>query len=496
MFQTARLPTETGSRRLGALARLPVFYDLHNQRAVVAGGSAAAAWKAELLAAAGAQVDVYAPSMAPEMTAVVASGAADGALNVHRRCWTADDLAGAIMAVADAEDDAAAADFATAARRAGVPVNVIDRPAFCDFQFGGVVNRSPVVIGISTDGAAPILGQAIRRRIETLLHPSLSAWAALARDVRSQVLARLPPGLSRRALWERFADMAFSGRPPAPANDSAALADIVDELARREQGVGKVTLVGAGPGDAELLTLKAMRALQAADVILFDDLVSQDVLELARREARRMLVGKRGGQASCAQQDINDLMTRLASQGKHVVRLKSGDPMIFGRAGEEIAHLEAAGVAVDIVPGVTAGIAMAASLGVSLTQRNIANAVRLVTGCASTGRLPDNLDWRALCDPATTTVFYMGGAMAGQIAARLIAEGRCADTPAVMVSGVSGDETRWIGPISALGQAACDRDASKPVLIGVGEVFARARAGARGVAPAPVAACQPSVAVM
>jgi uroporphyrin-III C-methyltransferase/precorrin-2 dehydrogenase/sirohydrochlorin ferrochelatase len=336
-----------------------------------------------------------------------------------------------------------------------------------------VVNRSPVVIGISTDGAAPILGQAIRRRIETLLHPSLSAWASLAKAMRERIMEQLPPGLSRRAFWERFADLAFQGRPPEALGSSVE--HVLRQIASRPVGVtGRVTLVGAGPGDAELLTLKAVRALQAADVILFDDLVSEDVLELARREAKRLIVGKRGGRASCAQKDINDLMTRLALQGKHVVRLKSGDPMIFGRAGEEIEHLERAGVPVDVVPGITAGIALASALGVSLTHRDMAQSVRFVTGCARTGRLPGDLDWRGLADPHTTTIFYMAGGTAGVIATRLMEEGVSPSTPAVMVLNVSRGNEHWAGPLSELGEASGRRDPSKPVIIGIGRVFGRA----------------------
>jgi uroporphyrin-III C-methyltransferase/precorrin-2 dehydrogenase/sirohydrochlorin ferrochelatase len=250
---------------------------------------------------------------------------------------------------------------------------------------------------------------------------------------------------------------------------------VLRQIASRPVGVtGRVTLVGAGPGDADLLTLKAVRALQAADVILFDDLVSEDVLELARREAKRLIVGKRGGRASCAQEDINDLMTRLALQGKHVVRLKSGDPMIFGRAGEEIEHLERAGVPVDVVPGITAGIALASALGVPLTHRDMAQSVRFVTGCARTGRLPGDLDWRGLADPHTTTIFYMAGGTAGVIATRLMEEGVSPSTPAVMVLNVSRGSEHWAGPLSELGEASGRRDPSKPVIIGIGRVFGRA----------------------
>ncbi len=484
MLQPLRKPSEAEPGRLGRLAKLPVFFDLRGKRAVLVGGSPGAAWKAELLAAAGAYVEVYATEICAEMESLLARGAADGLVTVHHTNWTAENLNDAALAVADLEQDSEVEAFVSAARRAGVLVNVVDKPGFCDFQLGSVVNRSPVVIGISTDGAAPILGQAIRRRIETLLHPSLSAWASLAKEMRERVMAQLPPGLSRRAFWERFADLAFQGR--APDDTGSGMDAVVRQIASRPTGaVGHVTLVGAGPGDAELLTLKAVRALQAADVILFDDLVSEDVLELARREAKRLMVGKRGRRASCAQDDINDLMTRLALKGKHVVRLKSGDPMIFGRAGEEIEHLERAGVPVDVVPGITAGIALASALGVSLTHREMAQSVRFVTGCAKTGRLPDNLDWRGLADPLTTTIFYMAGGTAGTIAVRLVEEGFAPDTPAVMVSNVSRGEQRWAGPISALGGASSRRDAAKPVIIGIGRVFGRADRSRLGQDPVP-----------
>ncbi|PVE23562.1 uroporphyrinogen-III C-methyltransferase [Microvirga sp. KLBC 81] len=473
MLQPLRKPSEAEPERLGRLAKLPVFFDLRGKRAVLVGGTPGAAWKAELLASAGALVDVYATDVCAEMEALIARGASDGCLTLHRLSWSPQILHDAALAVGDFEEESEAETFASAARRIGVPLNVVDKPGYCDFQFGSVVNRSPVVIGISTDGAAPIVGQAIRRRIETLLHPSLSAWASLAKAIRERVMEQLPAGLSRRTFWERFADLAFQGCPPEAMGSSVdtVLRQIASQPVRT---VGRVTLVGAGPGDSELLTLKAVRALQAADVILFDDLVSEDVLELARREARRLMVGKRGGRASCAQDDINDLMTHLALQGKHVVRLKSGDPMIFGRAGEEIEHLERAGVPVDVVPGITSGIALASALGVSLTHREMAQSVRFVTGCAKTGRLPDNLDWRGLADPRTTMIFYMAGGTAGAIAARLVEEGFSLDTPAVMVSNVSREDERWAGPLSGLDEASARRDRSKPVIIGIGRVFGRA----------------------
>lgn len=473
MLQPLRKPSEVEPTRLGRLAKLPVFFDLKHRRVVLVGASAGAAWKAELLAASGADVDIYSIDPSSEMETLLARGAADGSLTLHRQTWSATILKDATLAVADVEDEKEVEAFAAAARAAGVPVNVVDKPSYCDFQFGSVVNRSPVVIGISTDGAAPILGQAIRRKIETLLHPSVASWASFAKHMRERVMQHLPQGLARRTFWERFADLALRGKEPETYGTT--METVLERIAAQtEEKVGRVTLVGAGPGDAELLTLKAMRTLQSADVILFDDLVSEDVLELARREAKRLMVGKRGGRASCAQDDINDLMTRLALQGKQVVRLKSGDPMIFGRAGEEIEHLKKAGVPVDVVPGITAGIALASSLGVSLTHRDMAQSVRFVTGCAKTGQLPSGLDWQGLADPNTTTIFYMAGGTAGAIAERLIAAG-CPDTlPAVMVSNVSRGDESWAGSIADLGWASERRDATKPVIIGVGHVFDRA----------------------
>jgi uroporphyrin-III C-methyltransferase / precorrin-2 dehydrogenase / sirohydrochlorin ferrochelatase len=466
----SRKPSESVPSRMGPLAKLPVFLDLGGKRAVVAGGSAAAAWKAELLAAAGARVDVYAETLDEEMTACI--DRAGGAIVHHAGAWTLDCFAGAAVALGDVESDDEARAFAGAARAAGVPVNVIDKPAFCQFQFGSIVNRSPVVIGISTDGAAPILAQAIRRRIETVLPPSLAAWGALAREIRDTVMAKLAKGAPRRRFWEVFAERAFSAPPLAP--ERQALDALISAVARDAQAAtGRVTLVGAGPGDAELLTLKAVRALQSADVILFDDLVSEDVLELARREAKRMLVGKRGRRESCAQGDINALMLKLARQGKHVVRLKSGDPMIFGRAGEEIAELQAHGIAVDVVPGITAALAMAASLGVSLTHRDCAHSVRFVTGHGRNGELPADLDWRGLADPATTLVFYMGGRTAPRIAAQLQRHGLPAETPVAVVSGVSRtNQTRWTGSLDEVEAGGAAFDNSQPVLIGIGRAFA------------------------
>lgn len=459
-----RRPKPSSDARIEPLALLPVFHRLTEGVVLVAGGSDAAAWKAELLAAAGAKIALYAPEIDPVFAEIIARQ--PETFDHAPREWSPLDLVGKRLAVLDTDCDIEAAAFVEAGRMTGVPINVIDRPDFCQFQFGSIVNRSPAIVSISTDGAAPILGQAIRRKIEILLPKTLKDWAALAQKIRPQVNAAYDMGTPRRAFWERFVDRVFSG---APASTQGLFDPVVSN--------GRVTLVGAGPGDAELLTIKAMRALQRADVILFDDLVAPDVLELARREAKRMLVGKRGKRASCKQDDINALMLKLAKSGKSVVRLKAGDPMMFGRAGEEITFLQEHGIAVDVVPGVTAAAGMASALGVSLTHRDVAQSVRFVTGHSRNGTLPDTIDWAGVASRDTTTVFYMGGRTARLIRDKLVENGMPGTTPVSVMSSVSRPSARaWHGALDTLGSGIDEIGYEAPVLIGVGHVFAQARA--------------------
>ena len=310
-MSTSRTPTEAREPRMEPLARLPVFFALAGKRVVLAGGTPAAAWKAELLSAAGADVDVLASDLSDEMLAVAADPP-QGAIVVHLRGWEAADFAGAAIAVGAFDDDEEAERFASAARKAGVPVNVIDKPAFCDFSFGSIVNRSPLVIGISTDGAAPVFAQAIRAKLEALIPRGFARWAEAARRWRRDVKASGLSFAGRRKFWQIFTAHAVThpDREPAQSDFAALLAQTRDQGAAVEHG--SVTLVGAGPGDPELLTLRAVRALQSADVILIDDLVAPDILDFARREAKKMLVGKTGFGPSCKQDEINALMVSLA----------------------------------------------------------------------------------------------------------------------------------------------------------------------------------------
>ena len=466
-----RRPAEQRPPRMETLARLPVFLALAGKRALVAGHGAAVAWKAELLSAAGANVEVFAAHPCEEIRAL-ATETPGGAIRLHRREWQATDLANAAVAVGGFADDSEAEAFASAGHAAGVPVNVIDKPTYCDFSFGTIVNRSPLVIGISTDGAAPIFAQAVRAKLEAMIPRGFAHWAQAARRWRQTVRASGLSFAARRRFWQMFTAFAVADPDHEPAQ-----ADLDDLIARtREQAAaaeaGSVTLVGAGPGDPELLTLRALRALQSADIILFDDLVAHEILDFARREAKKMLVGKTGYAASCRQDEINALMIALAKSGKRVVRLKGGDPLIFGRAGEEIAACRAAGIAVEVVPGITAAQGAAASLGVSLTHRSHARRLQYITGHDRDGRLPADIDWSSVADPSATTVVYMPKKTLAELATRAIAQGLDPATPAVAIAAATRPgEVSIAAPIAEIADKLNQAAIKGPLLVLIGRAL-------------------------
>jgi uroporphyrin-III C-methyltransferase / precorrin-2 dehydrogenase / sirohydrochlorin ferrochelatase len=480
-----RAPSEVSSARMDRLARLPVFLSLEGKRAVLAGGSAAAAWKAELLSAAGAAVEVFAPDVSEEMLVIVADPP-HKQITLTRRDWRVDDLRDAVIAVGAFDHEQGAAIFADAARSAGVPVNVIDKPAFCDFSFGAIVNRSPLVIGISTDGAAPVFAQTVRSKLEALLPKGFARWAQAASRWREAVKASGLPFAARRKFWHLFTAQAVTHPDAIPGNnDFVGLLNAVRSLGAAVEH-GSVTLVGAGPGDPELLTLRAVRALQSADVILFDDLVSREVLDFARREAKKLLVGKTGYAPSCKQDDINTQMVALAKQGKRVVRLKGGDPLIFARAGEEIAACREAGVAVDVVPGITAAQGAASRLGISLTGRGQSRRLQYVTGHARDGKLPDDIDWDSLADPATTTVIYMPAKTLGALVAKAIEHGLDPQTPAVAIAcATRPDEAVLAETVACLPGCLAEQSLPGPLLVMIGRALA-----AELIQSGPADACQ------
>ncbi|MCA0423259.1 MAG: siroheme synthase CysG [Proteobacteria bacterium] len=473
-----REPRPAAPDRIAGLATLPLFHRLRGRRAIIAGDSDGALWKAELLAAAGAEVLAFSigdnagfAALAARISALADEGF--GSLTLHVRAAEAADFRSAALAIGDFAEDGEAEAFRALALAAGAPVNIIDKPHLCDVQFGSIINRSPLLVAVSTDGAAPVLGQAIRTRIEALLPHGLRHWLALARDIRPRVQALGLPLAIRRRFWAGFTARALAASEgPAPDVTEAVLADLAETSGEGKRG--HVSLVGAGPGDPDLLTLKAMRTLQSADVILFDDLVSPDVLDLARREATRISVGKVGHGPSVTQAEINRLIVHHALAGRNVVRLKSGDPMIFGRAGEEIAACEHEGVAVSIVPGISAAQGAAASLGISLTERLKASRVQFVTGHDRKGGLPDTIAWPAIADAAVTTVIYMARRTLPDFSVRAIAAGLAAETPAVAVlSATRADEVRIAGTIADLPAKLAAFPGEGPTLVVVGWVLAR-----------------------
>jgi len=466
-----RHPQEQASARIAPLSRLPIFFKLAGQKAVLAGDSEAALWKAELLLAAGARLEVFAGQATNRYDDLRTSVGPDR-LTLHPRAWQAEDFRDAALAVADLATDEEAATFAAAAKAAGVTVNVIDKPAHGTVEFGSIVNRSPLLVAISTSGGAPVFGQAIRARIEALLPQGLKDWAEAAREWRPTVQSSDLSPQRKRRFWERFAALALGEANRGPeAADRTRLFGEVDRLLTTNGGNGQVSLVGAGPGDPELLTLKAIRALQSADVILYDDLVSAEVLDMARREARRICVGKQGHRPSCSQEEINRLIVKLAGEGHHVVRLKSGDPGIFGRATEEIDACRKAGVPVTLIPGITAAQAAASALGVSLTERNHARRVQFITGHSAKGALPDDIHWASLKDPSTTTAIYMPRKTLADLRDRGLAAGFDPQMPALAIASVSRCEQAYVaGTLATLPEKLHELDDAGPLLVLLGDV--------------------------
>lgn len=461
-----RKPDEVSSNLMQPLETLPVFYPLAGKRVVVIGDGEGAAWKVDLAAATGAQVDVFACDPCEKLLEI-----ANGRDNVqlHARAAGPADFEGAALAFGATFDDAEADAARQAADAAGVALNLADRPAMSDFIMGAIVNRSPLVIGVSTGGASPVFAQAVRGRIESLVPATFAAWAKAAQDWRPQVLSSGLDFLARRDFWRRFTRLAFNDieRAPAEADRDALLAEARaagDDMAR-----GRVTLVGAGPGDPELMTLKGMRALAGADVVLFDDLVPASILDFARREATRINVGKRGYAPSVRQEEITALLVDLARAGKNVVRLKGGDPLIFGRANEEIAALRGAGFSIEIIPGVTAACAGAAALGASLTSRETARRVQFITAHTKDGEFPEDFDWGALADRRATTAVYMGNRTLPALSRRLLEEGMAHDTPAFLVERASTPDERIIrGTIADLPGKVAHENLVGPVMVLIG----------------------------
>ncbi len=450
----------------------PAMIPLSGRRIVILGGGELARRKARLAAKTPARLTLIASQFDAAYEAEFAERA-----QFERRLARQDDLAGAALAIVAETDLHRAIAGACLARRAGVLVNVVDRPEMSDWTMPAIVDRGSVVAAIATGGAAPILARDVRAKLEAVLPQRLGALAALARGFRQRVKNALPDEDQRRRFWER----ALRGPAAAHAlagDDAAAQAAFEDALASPEATAGVVHIVGAGPGDPELLTLKALRLLQDADIVFYDSLVGDGVLDLIRRDAERVFVGKRRANHAVPQSEIEQRLIAAAQAGQRVVRLKGGDPFVFGRGGEELQALQAAGVDAHVVPGVSSALAAAASAGAPLTHRDHAQAVTFVTGYGKAGADPD-VDWPALARANQTVVVFMGVSAAPAIAKRLIAAGRDGATPVAVVENASLDsETIVRAPLSGMAAAMAEAGVTGPALLIIGEVTAVAAQGA------------------
>ena len=452
----------------------PLFLSLKDRRALVVGGGEPAARKTELLLSAGAQVTLIAETVTGEIAQLIA----DGRVAWAGHDFNADDLDGITLAIVATEDSALQARVAHAAQKRCLPVNVVDRPALSSFIMPAIVDRGPITVAISTGGTAPALARKLRAEIERALPATIGRLARFAEIFRDQVRRTLREPRARRLFWDRI----FSGRVGELAlagDEIAARRELIRLLDNARDGVaahdpaqpavGMVHLVGAGPGDPDLLTLKAHNLLQRADVVVYDRLVSPEVLAMARRDAERVYVGKRRANHCVPQAEINDRLIALARAGKSVVRLKGGDPFVFGRGGEEIEALTAAGVVVEVVPGITAALGCAASAGVPLTHRDHAQACVFVTGHLKDGTV--DLDWEMLARPRQTVVIYMGSGSLPAIARQMVGHGLPGTTPvALFENGTTDRERRVVGTLATIERLAAAANLTGPTLCVVGEV--------------------------
>jgi len=456
---------------------LPVFLRLGARPVVVVGGGPVALRKVAWLRRAGAHVTV----VAPRLHAQLGEQAARGELEHIAAAFSPAHLAGAVAVVAASGERTTNAQVSRAARERGVPVNVVDDAELSTFIFPAIVDRSPIVVAVGSAGHAPVLARRVREQIEALLPERLGALARFM-GARRKAVRRALGAFARRGFWERIAAGPVATLVLRGEGERAERALARELLTSRLTGLGEVYLIGAGPGDPDLLTLRALQLLQRADVILYDRLVSEAVLERARRDAQRIFVGKAYG-AHGQQQHIHELLVRLAGEGKRVARLKGGDPFVFGRGGEEIEALAAHGIPYTVVPGITAALGAAAAAELPLTHRRLASSVTFVNGHAGDGALPD---WRFFANPEHTVVVYMGVAQLANIVARLRAAGAAPEHPAAIIERATLPGQRilrgTLGNIAALAQAS---EVEPPAILILGDVaaFAAAEAGTASVPP-------------
>lgn len=450
------------------LNAFPIFLKVEGRAVAIVGGGDEALAKARLLAQSSAEIRIIADHVEPQLRDWIA---ANGAVRIHS-AYDASLVEGAVMVFAATGDEALDRRVSDDARRLGIAVNAVDRPELCDFFTPALVNRAPVAVAVGTEGAGPVLAQMLRARIDLMLSPQLGALAVLAAGFRDAVERLLPRGNVRRAFWREF----FEGAParaldngqPAEARQAAAAL-----LVQNGAPQGHVALVGAGPGAEDLLTLRAHRLLMQADVIVHDALVPEAIIAMGRRDAERLPVGKRKGCHSKTQDEINHLLVELARAGKRVVRLKSGDPLVFGRAGEEMQAMRDAGVSYEVVSGVTSAFAAAADFELPLTLRGVTSSMVFTTGHdLKGGSLPD---WARLAISGATVAVYMGRSVAADVAGRLIDAGLSPDTAVAVVENASlNTRRRFHGTLADLPSLEGRGDLDGPVMTIIGDAVAGA----------------------
>lgn len=445
---------------------LPVFLAIHGKPCLVVGGGDVAARKTDMLRRAGAEVTV----VAPELGSVLSTLRERGEILHRSEPFAARHVGGMAVVIAATDNESVNRAVAEAATERNIPVNVVDRPALCTFVFPSIIDRSPIVVAISSAGASPVLARLLRARLETIIPASYGKLAALARQFRDKVKARYATTDDRRRFWERIlsgpvAEYVYTGREKQA---ETALQQALDSESGFPEG-GEVYLVGGGPGDPDLLTFRALRLMQQADVVVYDRLVSKEVLELVRRDAEKYYVGKERDNHAVPQEGINEMLVRLAREGKRVLRLKGGDPFIFGRGGEEIETLAAEGIPFQVVPGITAAAGCASYAGIPLTHRDYSQSVVFVTGHLRDGTV--NLNWKALAQPNQTVVFYMGLHGVSEICKGLIAHGMPPATPVALVQqGTTIRQRVFISSLDELPERVGRETIKPPTLIIVGEV--------------------------
>ncbi len=448
------------------MKHFPIFLDLKNRSCIVIGGGSVATRKVTNLLTANAKVIVISPEISDELQQLKT----DGKITLLKRDVEDADIAIAFLIVAATDNTEVNAQIASLAHNANTPVNVADDSKLCSFIFPSILDRSPVTIAVSTGGASPVLARQLRMKLETMIPSACGRLAGITEEYRENVKQHFPQQEQRKAFWENalkgtFAELVYAGQ-----DASARL--LLDDLlikGQDENPMGEVYLVGAGPGDPDLLTFKAVRLMQQADVMVYDRLVSKPILDMANKNAERLYVGKEKDNHAVPQDQINDLLVTLAKQGKRVLRLKGGDPFIFGRGGEEIETLAENDVPFQVVPAVTAASGCSAYAGIPLTHRDYAQSVTFATGHLKDGSI--NLNWQQLTQQNHTIVFYMGLTGISVISEQLQAHGMSGDMPAALVEqGTTRNQRVHIGTVATLPQLVIDSGVRAPTLTIIGEV--------------------------